>query len=202
MKKIVLLSLMTIVLLVACNNGKVSSVEGVEEDSLPVKYENDLFSMSLPKGWVVDDSGWKGLDSMQNEMDFYNPQDDVVWFHFVKTYFPIQWKDIKEATEFAKTARLLSTDSVTLIDEMDSATIYGYPASVLMFANFVNNDTIIQKQFVTYIEKSHIVMYLNENFLYRNWDRGQMMGDWLLRNVVIKEVENPLDKLFNEAEDE
>ena len=192
MKKL-LISIVSLLLLAACNNGKVSSVEDVEVDSFPVKYDNELFSMSLPKGWVVDDSGWKGLDSIQNEVYFYNPQDNVVWFHFVKSYFHIQWKDIKEATEFAKTARMLGTDSVTMIHEVDSVTICGYPASVLMYAIFENNDTIIQKQLVTYIQKSHTVMYLNEGFSYRNWERGQRMGDRLMRNVVIKEVENPLD---------
>ena len=197
MKRII--PIIAIVLIVSCA-GSDKKHQGKEMDSFPVKYENELFSFCLPEGWIVDDSGWQGLDSMQNEVDFYNPNDYTVWFHFVKTYFPIQWKNIEEATEFAKTARLLSADSVALIDEIDSATISGYPASVLMYANFEDNDTIIQKQFVTYIQENHMLIYFNENFLYQNWEIGQKLGDELMRNVVIKEVKNPLDEKFHPQE--
>ena len=87
-----------------------------------------------------------------------------------------------------------------LIDEVDSATISGYPASVLMFANFVENDTIIQKQFVTYIQKTHTLLYLNENFLYKNWDKGQKLGDELMKNIVIRDVKNPIDEKFKKMD--
>ncbi len=172
----------------------------IDVDPFPVKYENELFAMSLPEGWLVDDSGWQGLDSLQNEVDFSNPNNDAVWFHFVKTYFPIQWKNIAEATEFAKAARALSGDNAQLIDEVDSASICGYPASVLVFANFVENDTIIQKQFVTYIQKSHTLLYLNENFFYKNWDRGQKLGDELMKKLIIKDVKNPIDEKLNKKD--
>lgn len=186
------------ILVFSCTSKKQQQI--VDVDPFPVKYENELFSMSLPEGWVVDDSRWQGLDSMQNEVDFYNPNNDAVWFHFVKTYFPIQFKNISEATDFAKAARSISSDNAQLIDEVDSATISGYPASVLMFANFVDNDTIIQKQFVTYIQKTHTLLYLNENFLYKNWDKGQKLGDELMTNIVIKDVKNPIDEKFRSLE--
>ena len=167
-----------------------------DTDSFPVKYENELFSMSLPEGWMVDDSGWQGLDSMKNEVDFYHPNNQKVWFHFIKAYFPLHWKNIREATEFAKAARAISGDSVALIDEVDSTTISGYPTSILMYANFVDNDTIIQKQYVTYIMESNILLYFNENFLYRDWDEGQLLGDELMKNLVIKDVVNPINEKF------
>lgn len=190
--------MLVITFLVSCSKPMPKQVK--DDDPFPVKYENELFSVCLPKGWICDDSGWKGLDSIQNAVDFYNSNEDVVWFHFVKTYFPIQWKDIKEATEFAKAARALSGDNATLINEIDSAFISGYPTSVLMFANLVGNDTIIQKQFVTYIQETHTLVYFNENFLYHNWEKGQEIGDRLMENVVIKDVKNPIDEKFNALE--
>lgn len=198
MKRII--PIIAIALVVSCTS-TTKKHQAADTDSFPVKYENELFSMRLPEGWMVDDSGWQGLDSMQNEVDFYNPNDYRVWFHFVKTYFPIQWKDIGEATEFAKAARAISGDSVALIDEVDSAIIFGYPTSILMYANFVNNDTIIQKQYVTYIKESHTLLYFNENFLYRDWDEGQLLGDELMKNLVIKDVVNPINEKFNAMKD-
>ena len=156
--------------------------------------------MSLPDGWKFDDSGWQGLDSMQNEVDFYNSSNNIVWFHFVKTYFPMQWKGINEATEFAKAARVLSGDKATLIQVYDSVTISGYPTNVLVYANYVDNDTIIQKQYVTYLQDSHILIYFNENFLFQNWEVGQRIGDELMKNVIIKEVKNPLDKKYGDSQ--
>lgn len=187
-----------VVLVFSCTGKKKQQITDV--DPFPVKYENELFAMSLPEGWIVDESGWQGLDSMNNEVDFYNPHNDAVFFHFVKTYFPFQWKNIAEATEFAKAARAISGDSVSLIDELDSVTISGYPAKILIFANFVGNDTIIQKQYVTYIQKTHTLLYLNENFLYHNWEKGQRLGDELMDNLIIKDVKNPIDKKYNKQD--
>jgi hypothetical protein len=69
-----------------------------------------------------------------------------------------------------------------------------------MFANFVGNDTIIQKQYVTYIQKTHTLLYLNENFLYHNWEKGQRLGDELMDNLIIKDVKNPIDKKYNKQD--
>ena len=194
----ILLPLIAIVLMMSCTKPVVKKSQ--PQDSSPVIYENELFSIELPHGWVYDDSGWQGLDSMNNEVDFYNPNDDAVFFHLVKTYFPFQWKSLAEATEFAKAARAISGDSVSLIEEMDSVTVSGYPAKILMFANFVGNDTIIQKQYVTYLQKTHTLLYLNENFLYHNWEKGQRVGDELMNNLIIKDVKNPIDKKYNKRD--
>lgn len=166
-----------------------------EFDPYPVKYQNELFSICLPEGWMYDDSRWMGLDSMQNEVDFYNPDDKTVWLHFVKAYYPMPFKNIDEAVDFAKSARSLSKDDFSLINEVDNIIIDGIPTKILIYANYVGNDTIIQKQYVTYIRESHIVMYFNEDFFYENRDKGQTFGDELMENVVInKEIENPLEK--------
>lgn len=69
----------------------------------------------------------------------------------------------------------------------------GYPASILFFENYVDNDTLIQKQFVTYLEDSHIVMYFNENFHPSYWEVAQELGDRIIRNIKLKKVVNPLD---------
>lgn len=69
----------------------------------------------------------------------------------------------------------------------------GYPTSILYFANYVDNDTIIQKQFVTYLQDSHIVIYFNENFYVQNWEDAQELGDMIISTIKLKKVENPLE---------
>lgn len=159
----------------------------------PVKYENDLFSIQLPKGWIIEDQGWKGLNSLMNEVDFYDPQRGIVSFHCVKTSMPIKWKNIKEATEMAKTARALSGENVELINEIDSAEIDGYPTSILFFANYVEDGTIIQKQFVTYMPDSHIVIYFNENYYQQDSEKAQYLGDKIISTIKLKKVKNPIE---------
>ena len=177
--------------MVSCSRPSTSS--WTNDNPFPERYENELFSIDLPKGWVCDASGWKGLDSLQNEVDIFNPNDSVVWFHFVKTFFPFQWKNIDEAKEMAKTARVLSGEDAYLIDEIDSVEVGGYPTSILYFANFIDNDTIIQKQFVTYLQDSHIVIYFNENFYVQDWDEAQQIGDKIIGTIRLKKVKNPLE---------
>ena len=162
-------------------------------DPFPGRYENELFSINLPKGWVCDSSGWKGLDSLQNVVEIFNPNGSVVWFHFVKTFMPFKWKNIDEAKEMAKSARAISGDDTELIHEVDSVEVGGYPTSILYFANYVDNDTIIQKQFVTYLQDSHIVIYFNENFYVQNWEDAQELGDMIISTIKLKKVENPLE---------
>jgi hypothetical protein len=163
------------------------------EDPLSVKYENDLFSIDLPSGWEIDDSGWLGLDSMQNEVEIHS-SNSPVWFHIVKTFIPIQWKNVYEATEMAIAARAMSGANVELIKRTDSVEVGGYPTSILYFANVVDKDTIIQKQYVTYLEDSHIVIYFNENFYSNQWDEAQKYGEKIIGSVKLKKVVNPLEK--------
>lgn len=187
---IVLLGI-TIVGMVSCS--KPTSSRSIKDDPFPVAYENELFSIDLPKGWVCDSSGWKGLDSLQNVVEIFDPNGSVVWFHFVKTFWPFKWKDIDEAKEMAKTARAISGDDMELIHEIDSVEVGGYPTNILYFANYVDNDTIIQKQFVTYLQDSHIVIYFNENFYVQNWEDAQELGDMIISTIKLKKVENPLE---------
>lgn len=93
----------------------------------------------------------------------------------------------------AKTARALSTDSVELIGEIDNAEVGGYPANILFFAYYVNGDTLIQKQFVTYLQDSHIVAYFNEFFYFQDWVQAQKVGDSIIATVKLKKVVNPLE---------
>lgn len=186
----ILLLLVAIGFVASCSK---STNKGKEEAPSPIKYENDLFSIELPSGWFYDDRNWGGLDSVQNEVDFYGPEGCPVWIHCVKTFFPFEWKNIEEATEMAKTARSISTDDVILITEIDSLEIGGYPTSILIFANFVENDTIIQKQYVTYLEDSHITVYVNENFYYSDTDIAEDVGDPIIETILFKKVKNPLE---------
>lgn len=107
---------------------------------------------------------------------------------------PFKWKNIDEAKEMAKAARALSGEDKELIHEIDSVEVGGYPTSILFFANYVDNDTIIQKQFVTYLQDSHIVIYFNENFYVKDWEEAQELGDLLIGTIQLKKVQNPLEK--------
>ena len=185
--------------MVSCS--KPTAGRPTKDDPFPVAYENELFSINLPKGWVCDSSGWKGLDSLQNVVEIFNPNGSVVWFHIVKTFMPFKWKNIDEAKEMAKTARAISGDDTELIHEIDSVEVGGYPTSILYFVNYVDNDTIIQKQFVTYLQDSHIVVYFNENFYVQDWEEAQEIGDLIIGTIKLKQVENPLenDSVFKKS---
>ncbi len=180
---------LAIVGVISCSNPAARK----NDNPFPITYENDLFSIDLPQGWVCDASGWKGLDSLQNEVDIFDPNGNVVWFHFVKSFMPIKWKDIGEAKEMAKVVRLIGDDSVKLLHEVDSVEVGGYPASILCYANYVENDTIIQKQYVTYLQDSHMVVYFNENFYFRDWNEAQKVGDLIIETIKLKQVVNPLE---------
>jgi hypothetical protein len=156
-------------------------------------YENELFAIDIPEGWVCDDENWNGLECMKNEVNIYNPYESIVWFHIVKAFMPIQWKNIAEATEMAKAARALSGANAKLIDEIDSIEVGGYPTSILCFANYEDGDTIIQKQYVTYMKDSHIVIYFNENYNSRDEEKAQKIGDKIIATIKLKKVKNPLD---------
>ena len=175
----------------ACSSRKAKAPE--QDMPFPVKYENELFSINVPKGWMVDDSKWEGLNHVENTVDIFDPNGNVVCFHIVKTFFPFRWKNIEEATKMAKGARGLSMQDFELWDEVDSVEVGGYPASILCFANFVDNDTLIQKQYVVYMQDSHIVIYFNENFYIQDWDEAQDLGDMIINTVKLKNVMNPLD---------
>lgn len=165
--------------------------KNIEENPLPVKYENELFSINMPNGWEYNDSCWNGLDAMRNEVDLYS-KNSPIWIHVVKSFLPIQWKNINEATDAALTFRMNSGGNIELIFRRDSVEVGGYPASILVFANYVDNDTIIQKQFVTYIPESHIVTYFNVNSLPEYLDEVESVGNKIISSVKLKNVKNPL----------
>ncbi len=169
------------------------SVKKNSMPSVPVIYENELFSVEIPEGWVCDSSEWYGLDAQKNVVKIYHQYKDFVRFHFVKTFMPFQWENIDEAKEMAKMARAISGDSVELIREIDSIEVGGYPSCILYFANYVDRDTIIQKQFVTYLHDSHIMMYFNELFPVHAWDEAQEFGDAVISTIKLKKVVNPLE---------
>lgn len=146
----------------------------------------------MPSGWEYDDSGWHGLDALENQIDVYS-DNSPVYVHIVKTFFPMKRKDLKEAKEMAALIRQISGDNIELIDEIDSVEVGGYPAAILYFANYVDNDTVIQKQFVSYLQDSHIVVYLNEVFHPINWELAEQIGDRIIETVKFKKVNNPLD---------
>lgn len=189
--KVMMMVMAVIAGIMACS--KPAPVATETEEDLLVTYENDLFSIDIPREWVCDSSGWEGLDAMHNVVDIYDPDMSLVWLHIVKSFSSIEWKDIDEAKEMAKMARAASGDSVELIHEIDSVVVGGYPSCILYFANYVDNDTIIQKQFVTYLQDSHIMVYFNENFRFRYWEKAQELGDLMIGSVNLKKVANPLD---------
>jgi hypothetical protein len=182
---------LVVVMVASCTRPTPKTTQNSEPS--PTTYENELFSVEIPEGWVCDDENWNGLESMKNEVNIYNPYKSIVWFHIVKAFMPIQWKNITEATEMAKAARALSGAKAELIDEKDSVEVGGYPTSILYFANYENGDTLIQKQYVTYMKDSHIVIYFNENFNSKDKEKAQELGDKIIATIKLKQVKNPLD---------
>lgn len=176
----------------ACSRTKTSNSISQAVPSI-VKYENELFSIELPKEWTFNDENWNGLDKVQNEVDFYNSKGDVVWFHCVKSFFPFEHESIESATEMAKFSRAISGDDVELYYEIDSVSVDNYPASILYFANYVDNDTLIQKQYVTYMKDSHIVIYFNMNYYYRDLEVAEDIGTSIINTIKLKQVKNPLE---------
>ncbi len=182
-----------IVGMISCTKPTARNTNVISNDPVLKTYENDLFSVDLPKGWVCDSSGWNGLDSLQNSVEIFDPYGSVVWLRFVKSFISAQWKNMDEVKEWAKFGKTTSGDDAELIHEIDSIEVGGYPTSILYFANYVDNDTIIQKQFVTYLQDSHIVVYFNENFYIEDWDRAEKLGDLIIGTVKLKKVVNPLE---------
>lgn len=164
-----------------------------ENDTAPLTYENELFSIDVPRGWVCDASCWNGLESMQNSVEIFDPKGNVVSFYIVKTFLPYVWEGVEMAKELSKMGRALSDDDVELIHETDSVEVGGYPTCILYYANYVDNDTIIQKQFVTCMEDSHILIYFNENFRIQDREVAQKLGDSIIGSIELKKVVNPLD---------
>ena len=185
-----------VIIIIVAIIGLSSCTRSVKKNSMPsgpVIYENELFSVEIPEGWVCDSSEWYGLDAQKNVVQIYHPYEKFVVFHFVKTLMPFQWEDIDGAKRMAKTVRAISGDSVELIREIDSIEVGGYPSCILYFANYVDRDTLIQKQFVTYLQDSHIVMYFNEIFSIQDWDEAQEFGDGVISTIKLKKVINPLE---------
>lgn len=177
----------------SCTKSNKPSQDATTMDSpSTIHYENELFSVDVPEDWIIDTTQWYGLEAMQNAVDIFSPTVPIS-FHFVKVFFPIRWKNVQEAAEMPKTLRALSGDSCVLIFEDEESTqVGGYPAQILYFANFVDNDTIIQKMFVTFLQDSYIVMYLNENFYYRDRQIAETIGDPIIETIRFKKVSNPL----------
>lgn len=204
MRKMMISVLLTaaIVGVVACSRPTTGNVG--ENDAAPMTYENELFSIDVPGGWECDDSNWNGLESVNNYVEIFDPDGSVVWFHIVKTFLPYIWEGLDLAKAMSKEGRALSEDNVEFIQEIDSVEVGGYPACILYFANYVDNDTIIQKQFVTCMEDSHILIYFNENFDVKDWEAAQELGDSIIGTIKLKQVVNPLDNdsVFKKAIEE
>lgn len=103
----------------------------------------------------------------------------------------------------AKTAKTINGDDTELIHEIDSVEVGGYPTSILYFAIYMDNDTIIQKQFVTDFQDSHIVIFFNENFYIQNLEDVleleiyPLKNDSVLKKSMEEETENhPVDENF------
>ncbi len=179
------------ILSVACTNRTIPKAEP-KKDPFPVKYENALFSISMPVGWKYDDSGWGGLYALDNHLELYTDFMPLQ-LHIVKAFLPVTRETLEEVTDDAVAMRESSGDSVELFYRQDSIDIGGYPASVLFFANYVGNDTIIQEQFVTFLDDSHILIYFNVSFPIEESYIVQGIGDEIMQTVKIKKVTNPLE---------
>lgn len=167
--------------------------KGRQDHTLPLNiYENELFSVEFPYGWVCDSKNWHGLYAQENNVEIYDPEGNVVWFYFVKSFLPIKWNDFYEAQEMALFAKSISGDDFELISIGDSAFVSGYLSSELCYANYVDGDTIIQRQWVTYVPDSQILMYFNANCMPKDMILSRKIADEVIASIQIKKVINPL----------
>ena len=169
--------------------------KGGAENPFPVKYENEVFSVTMPKGWTYVDSLWCGLDKVSNEVDLYCP-DGIVYLHCVKAFLPFKEGNIEAAKDMAKMGlymRIMSGEDAELVDEEDSVEVDGCPASISYIVSRVDNDTIVQKQYVTFVEESNMMFYFNEIFDIHDSEQAQRIGDKIIANIRFKRVANPLD---------
>ncbi len=173
------------------------TTKAIEENPLPSKYENESFSLCYPQNWIYNDTGWGGRDSMQNEVDFYpapfpgqkwKDMEVPCWIHCVKAFLNIQWKTAKEAADVSKTFHALGNEPgfLGIYDEKDSLTVGGFPAYLIVYMIEQDNDTIVQKQFVTLLPSTHKVFYFNSNFSVKHWDDGQKLGDDIISTIKFK----------------
>ena len=160
----------------------------------PVKYENELFSISIPQGWEYDDSEWHGLESFVNRVDFYS-KESKVWFRCRKSFFPIKWKDVYEVKEQDKSmgVEMFRCTDEKLVKEIDDVEVGGYPACILYYSCSVGFDDFIIKRYIIYQQDSHIVLCLNEEFFVENWDEAEELGDLIVNTIQLKKVTNPLE---------
>lgn len=188
--------LMGIAVIAGCGKNASNSV-GTKEPA-PVRYENELFSISIPDGWVYSDSAWGGLYSMQNEVQLYDPNSDLVWLRCVKTFLPFKDDDIEQAKKMALLGfhlRQLRGDMIEILGEEDSLIVGGRPASILYIGcyNEDKSDTVIQKQIITYTKENHVLYYFNEFFNIKDFYEAQDVGDAIIGTLKLKETSNPLD---------
>jgi hypothetical protein len=154
------------------------------------EYENSVFNLRYPKGWTVDDTKWNGEDSLQNEIDIYNPNGSMqtgCYIHCVKAYFPIQWKSAAEAAALSKQMKQIKPDPgyLGIYYEKDSLEVGGCPAYLIVYFYKNGNDTLINKQYVTLVKKTHTTLYFNNNFSIKNWTKGQELGDKIISTIHI-----------------
>ena len=183
--------------IIGCTSKGGQTTKATEENPLPSKYENEFFSLCYPKNWIYNDTGWGGRDSTQNEVDFYpapfpgqkwEDMDVPCWIHCVKSFFDIQWKTAKEAAEMSKTFHALGNEPglLGISYEQDSIIVGGFPAYLIVYMIEQDNDTIVQKQFVTLLPNTHKVFYFNSNFSVKHWDDGQQLGDDIISTIKFK----------------
>jgi hypothetical protein len=59
-----------------------------------------VFNLRYPKGWTGDGTKWNGEDSIQSEIDIYNPNGSMqtgCYIHCLKADLQIHWKSAAEA---------------------------------------------------------------------------------------------------------
>ena len=197
MKKALLFTtvLINLCLILGCNNQRNSSSKNAPSD---ITYENELFSITIPHGWMYNDSAWGGLYSMQNDVKLYDPNSDLVWLRCVKTFLPFWDDDIEQAKEMALLGlhmRQLNGEDVELYAEEDSLIVGGRLASILYIGcyNEDKSDTIIQKQIITYTRENHVLYYFNEIFNIKDFYEAQDVGDAIIGTLKLKVTSNPLD---------
>lgn len=173
-------------------NSSQATAHSINKETLTQAYANEDFSIQFPSNFVCDDSGWKGKDSIENEVYIYpitNSAEDetpILNIRCVKAYLHIGFKSAKEAADMVKAIRLAEKDPKYLgvVYEMDSIDVDNFPAYIILHAWNLDGDTLLQKQFITLLPKSHTLFYFNSNIRSKYWEEGQELSDRIISSIT------------------
>lgn len=201
-----LLILIALFALTCCNGKASNNKTTARKEAVNRTYSNNCFSINLPNGWEYDDSEWSGIDTVANTVVFYNNNDTANWIKIVRSalslpmintseeaaQLTIALKEVPENYEHNGSKLNIPHDKnyIGVMDERDSVEIGGYPSYLVVFKYKLDNDTLVNMQFITLLPKEHRIYYINNNILksaMRNGTTDALAGASIISTMRFKE---------------